>query len=91
MKEAVEIVSKEGCNRGVLLGLKRAWPPTIGCSHGRTEVEEDSGAATGEEACTVKVAEGELPSWDEEFIVEERGSVLVCLGLWYQVENNIIA
>jgi hypothetical protein len=24
MKEAVEIVSKEGCNRGVLLGLKRA-------------------------------------------------------------------
>jgi hypothetical protein len=61
VEEAAQTTSEEGCNRGVLLGLKGAWPPAVGCGHGRTEVEEDSDAAAGEGANTVDAAEGELP------------------------------
>lgn len=45
-----ETALEKGCNKGVLLGLIRAWPPAVGCDHGRTEAEEDNGVAVGEGA-----------------------------------------
>jgi len=86
---ALETASEEGCNKGALLGLKRAWPPSMSCGHYRTESEEDSGAAAGEEDNIVGAAKGEVVGgWDKESIAEGRRGVLVYLGLWYQVENN---
>ena len=69
--EAAEAVSEKGCNRGVLLGLKRVWPPADGCGHGRTEAEDDRGAVAGEGAGTAGATEGEITGGcDEESIVE---------------------
>jgi len=86
---APETASEEGCNKGALLGLKRAWPPSVSYGHCRTEAEEDSGAAAGEEDDIIGAAEGEVVGgWDKESIAEGRRSVLVYLGLWYQFENN---
>jgi hypothetical protein len=60
--------SEEGWNKGVLRGLKRAWPPAVGCGYGGTEVEEESGntaakdkgAVAEEGACTTGAAEEEV-------------------------------
>jgi len=41
--EAAETAAKEGCNRGVLFGLKRTWPPSVGCGHGKTKAKEEAG------------------------------------------------
>jgi len=88
-KEAAEIIVEEGCNRGVLSGLKRAWPPSVGCSHGRTEASEEAIDTVEKEVGTADAIEREAADgWDKESITEGRGSVLIYLGLWYQVENN---
>ena len=79
--EAVETSAKEGCSRGALLGLKRAWPTFVGCGHCRTEAEEEGGVAAVKEDGTTGAAEGEIAAGWEESIVERRGSVLVYLGL----------
>jgi hypothetical protein len=52
-------IAEEGCNRGVLFGLTRAWPASIGSCHGKTEIEEDTGDATEEETSTSGATEGE--------------------------------
>jgi len=86
---AAATAAVESCNRGVLLGMKRVWPPFVGYGHGRTEVEEEAGAAAKEEISITGAVEGEAVSdWDEESIAEGRESFLIYLGLWYQVENN---
>jgi hypothetical protein len=41
--EAAKTTVEEGCNRGVLLRLKRAWPQSVGCGHGKTEAKEETG------------------------------------------------
>jgi len=38
--EAAVASAEEGGSRGALLGLKRAWPTSVGCGHCRTKVEE---------------------------------------------------
>jgi hypothetical protein len=54
----------------------------MSCGHYRTEAEEDSGAAAGEEDDIVGVAKGEVVGgWDEESIAEGRRGVLVYLRL----------
>ena len=81
VKSAVT-TAKEGCSRRELVGLKRAWPPSIGCGHDRTKALEEAGAATEEEAGTAGAAEREAASsWDEKSIVERRENVLISLGL----------
>jgi len=40
---------EEGCNRGVLFGLIRAWPTSIGSGHDKTKAEEDIGDVAEEE------------------------------------------
>jgi len=91
VKSAVT-TAKEGCRRRELVGLKRAWPPSIGCGHDRTKALKEARAAVEEEAGTAGAAEREAASsWDEKSIVERRENVLISLGLWYQVENNRMA
>jgi len=95
--KVVETTSEEGCNKGVLWGLKRVWPPAVGYGHGRIEAEEESCAAAakdmddevGEGACVAGAAEEEVIG-SCSIVERERGdeSALVNLGLWYQVENN---
>jgi hypothetical protein len=54
----------------------------VSYGHCRTEAEEDSGAAAGEEDDIIGAAEGEVVGgWDKESIAEGRRSVLVYLGL----------
>jgi hypothetical protein len=54
----------------------------VGCGHGRTEVEEEAGAAAKEEISIAGAAEGEAVSdWNEESIAEGRESFLIYLGL----------
>jgi len=80
--EAVVASAEEGGNRGALLGLKRAWPTSVGCGHYRTKAEEEGGVAAGEEDGTISAAaEGEIVAGWEESIVERRRGVLVFLGL----------
>ena len=79
--EAVETSAEEGCSRGALLGLKRAWPTSVGCGHCRIEAEEKGGVAAAKEDGTTGAAEGEIVVGWEESIVERRESVLVYLGL----------
>jgi hypothetical protein len=55
----VGATTEEGCNRGVLFGLTRAWPASIGNGHGKTEAEEDTGDAAEEETNIGGAAEGE--------------------------------
>ena len=38
-------ITEEGWNRGVLFGLTRAWPASIGSGHDKTKVEEDTSDA----------------------------------------------
>ena len=74
-------VEKDG-NRGALLGLKRAWPTSVGCGHCRTEAEEEGGVAAREgDATTGAAAEGEMVAGWEESIAERRRGVLVYLKL----------
>jgi len=79
--EAIETSAEEGYNRGALLGLKRAWPTSVGCGHCRTKAEEEGGVVAGEEDGTTGAAEGEIAAGWEESIAERRGGVLVYLGL----------
>jgi len=66
-------VTEEGCNRGVLFGLKRAWPPSVGCGHGRIEAEKETGATTEEETSTGSFVErAATGGWEEESIEEEK-------------------
>jgi len=54
----------------------------VGYGHGRTEVEEEAGAAAKEEISITGAVEGEAVSdWDEESIAEGRESFLIYLGL----------
>jgi hypothetical protein len=77
-----EIAAKKGYNRGILFGLKRAWPSFIGYGQGEIEAEEEEGAAIEEEVGTTSAAEREAAGgWDEESITEGRGSILIYLGL----------
>jgi hypothetical protein len=60
---------EEGYNRGVLFGLKRAWPPSVGCGHDRTKAEEETSAAIKEETGIGCAVEGEAAGgWEEESI-----------------------
>jgi len=64
----------------------------VGCGHGRVEALEEVGAAAEEEAGIASAVEREAAcGWDEETIAEGRESVLICLGLCNQVENNKMA
>ena len=45
--EAVVASAEENGSRGALLGLKRAWPTSVGCGHCRTEAKEEGGPAAG--------------------------------------------
>jgi hypothetical protein len=51
--------AEEGCSKGELVGLKRAWSPSIGCGHGRTEALEEAGVRAEEEVNTAGAAERE--------------------------------
>ena len=73
--KVAENAAEEGCSRGALLGLKRAWPTSVGCGYCRTEAEEEGGAAVGEEDGTTGVTEGEIAAGWEESIAERRGGV----------------
>jgi hypothetical protein len=76
--KSVVTTSKKGCSRRELVGLKRAWSPSIGCGHDRTKALEEAGAAAEEEASTAGAAEREATcGWDEKSIVERRESVLI--------------
>jgi len=67
--EVAETASEKGCNRGVLLGLMRAWPLAVRCGHGRTEAEEDSSVTVGEGAGIAGAVEEEVAGGcDEESI-----------------------
>ena len=79
--EVVVASAEEGGSRGALLGLKRAWPTSVGCGHCRTEAEEEGVAAGEEDGTTGAAAEGEMVASWEESIAERRRSVLVYLGL----------
>jgi hypothetical protein len=79
--EVVVASAEEGDCRGALLGLKRAWPTSVGCGHCRTEAEEEGVAAGEEDGTTGAAAEGEMAASWEESIAERRISVLVYLGL----------
>jgi len=80
--EAAVASAKKGGSRGALLGLKRAWPTSVGCGHCKTEAEEESGVAAREEdGTTGTAAEGEMAASWEESIAEGRRGVLVYLGL----------
>ena len=46
-------------SRGVLFGLKRVWPPSVGCGHDKTEALEEVKVAAEEEADTGCAAERE--------------------------------
>ena len=81
--------AEEDDNKGVLLGLKRAWPTSVGWGHCRTEAEEEGGPAAGvQDGTTGAATEEEMAAGWEGSIAERRRGVLVYLGLWYQVENN---
>jgi len=74
--------AKEGGSRRALLGLKRAWPTSVGCGHFKTEAEEEGGTAAGEEDGTIGTAvKGEMAASWEESSAEGRRGVLVYLGL----------
>jgi len=80
--EAAVTAVKEGCNREELVGLKKAWPPSIGCGHERAEALEEARVVVEEEVGIAGAAEREAAcGWDEESIAEGRESVLICLGL----------
>jgi adenylosuccinate synthase len=80
--ESAVTTAEKGCSRGKLVGLKRAWPSSVGCGHDKTEVLEKVGAATEEEGGTAGATEKEAAcGWDEKSIAERRESVLICLGL----------
>jgi hypothetical protein len=80
--KSVVTIAKKGCSRRELVGLKRAWPPSIGCGHDKTKALEEAGAAAEEEAGTAGAAEREATcGWDEKSIVERRETVLISLGL----------
>jgi hypothetical protein len=80
--EAAVTAAEEGCNRGELVGLKKAWPPSIGCGHGRAEALEEARVVVEVEADIAGAAERKVAcGWDEESIAEGRESVLICLGL----------
>ena len=80
--EAAVASTEEDGSRGALLGLKRAWPTSVGCGLCRTEAEEEGGVAAREEdGTTGAAAEGEMAAGWEEFIVERRRGVLVYLEL----------
>jgi hypothetical protein len=82
MAEAVVALAKEGGSKGASLGLKKAWPTSVGCGHCRTEAEEEGGAATGKEnGTTGAAAKGEMADSWEKSIAEGRKGVLVYLGL----------
>ena len=44
----VAAIAEEGSNRGVLFGLTRAWPASVGSGHGKTEANEDTGGVAEE-------------------------------------------
>jgi hypothetical protein len=80
-KSAVAAAEK-GCSRRELVGLKRAWPPSIGCGHSRTKALEEARVAAEKEAGIAGAVEREATcDWDEKSIVKRRESVLICLGL----------
>jgi len=77
-----ETAAKKSYNRGVLFGLKRAWPPSVGYGHGETQADEEAGAAIEEEVGTTSAAEREAAGgWDEKSIAKGKGSVLIYLRL----------
>jgi len=62
---------EEGSNRGVLFGLTRAWPASVGSGHDKTKAEEKTGGAVEEETNTDGATEGEATvGWEEESIGE---------------------
>jgi hypothetical protein len=82
MAEAAVASAEEAGSKGALLGLKRAWPTSVGYGHCRNKAEEEGGVAAGEEDGTIgATAEGEMAAGWEESIVERRRGVLVYLGL----------
>ena len=72
--EAIKTTSKEGCNRGVWLGLEMVWPPAVDCDHYRiVAAKEDRGVAAGEGAGIVDAAKEEVASdYDEESITKRK-------------------
>jgi hypothetical protein len=82
MVEAAAASAEKDGSRGALLGLKRAWPTSVGCGHCRTEAEEEGGAVAGEQDGTTGAAvEEEMAASWEGSIAERRRGVLVYLGL----------
>jgi len=80
--ESAVTAAEQGYSKGELVGLKRAWSPSVGCGHGRIEVLKEAGVAAEKEVNTVGAAEREAAcSWDAKSIAERRESVLICLGL----------
>ena len=53
MAEAVVASTEEDGSKGALLGLKRAWPTSVGCGHCKTKAEEEGGPATGVQDDTI--------------------------------------
>ena len=67
----VATITEEGYNKGVLFGLKRAWPPFGRCGHDKTKADEEIGAAIEEETGTGGAIKGEaVGGWEEESISE---------------------
>ena len=74
--KSVVTAAEKGYNREELVWLKRTWPPSIGCGHGRTEALEEAKVAEEEEASTASSVKREAAcDWDEKSITKREEKV----------------